>query len=400
MLSQTTIDIVKSTASLLSDEGENITKLFYRKLFDNHPELKNVFNLANQAKGEQARALAESVFMYASHIDQLDKLGPLVNRIAHKHASLQVSPNQYPIVGKFLLEAIRDHLKLQAEDPVLYAWSEAYGALADIFIQTEENIYKTNEEKSGGWRGYRAFTIGNIAQETSDIKSFYLQPEDGLPIAGFQPGQFVGVKTHPKTSDYDEIRQYSLSNTPGETHYRITVKAEAPDTSLAGQVSNYLHNATVGDKVFLQAPTGDFVISNPDTDLVLVAGGIGITPLLSMLLEQIKQGKNINKLVFIHCCRDRAHQVMREELHALSQEAGFSYYVAYESGDEADHIGYLDTSVLKQWLGNGNQDIYFCGPKPFMTALHMLLNRLGYSEEQLHYEIFGPSTRLNTVYTQ
>jgi nitric oxide dioxygenase len=395
MLSQNTIDTVKSTAPLLSDEGESITKLFYKKLFDNHPELKNVFNLANQAKGEQARALAESVFIYASHIDQLDKLKPLVNRIAHKHASLQVSPNQYPIVGKFLLEAIKDHLKLNADDPVLQAWSEAYGALADVFIQTEENIYNTNEKKPGGWRGYRTFTIGKIVQETDEVRSLYLKPEDGLPIAGFQAGQFIGVKIHPTTSDYDEIRQYSLSNAPGERHYRITVKAESPNTPLAGQVSNYLHNASVGDKVFLQPPTGDFVISNSNTSLGLVAGGIGVTPILSMLQNEVKQGNNIDNLVFIHCCQDKEHHVMREELRALSKRTGFSYYCAYERGDAADHTGYLNTSVLKHWLGKSDRDIYFCGPRPFMTALHMLLSRLGYSEEQLHYEIFGPSIRLS-----
>ncbi len=76
MPSQQTIDIVKRTAPLLAGEGENITRLFYQKLFANHPDLKNIFNLANQAKGEQARALADSVFAYASHIDELDKLAP------------------------------------------------------------------------------------------------------------------------------------------------------------------------------------------------------------------------------------------------------------------------------------------------------------------------------------
>ncbi len=396
MLSQETINIVKTTAPLLAAEGENITQLFYQKMFSHHPELKNVFNMTNQEKGEQARALADSVFAYATHIEQLDKLGPLVNRIAHKHASLQVSPDQYPIVGKFLLEAIRDHLKLNADDPVLQAWSEAYQALADIFISTEETIYQTNESKLGGWRGFRAFVIARIENETDDIKSFYLEPVDGQPIASFQPGQFVGVKTHPETSEFDEIRQYSLSNRPDENHYRITVKAEAPGTPTAGHVSNYLHKASVGDQVLIQPPTGDFVVSRADAELVLVGGGIGITPILSMLLDRIHRNIAVDKIVFIHCCQDKSHHVMQEELRSLSASTGFSYHVAYERGDEADHTGYLSAEVLEKWLSHSAaQDVYFCGPTPFMAALHMLLSRVGYAENQLHYEIFGPRIRFS-----
>jgi nitric oxide dioxygenase len=396
MLPQETIKIVKSTAPLLAEEGENITRLFYQKLFSQHPELNNVFNLTNQAKGDQARALADSVFAYASRIDQLDKLGPMVSRIAHKHASLQVSPEQYPIVGKYLLEAIRDHLKLNPDDPVLQAWSEAYQALADIFISSEEAIYQSNEVKPGGWRGFRAFVIAAIKKETDDVYSFCLAPADGLPIAGFQPGQFIGIKTHPETSDYDEIRQYSLSNRPGENHYRITVKAESPGTSTAGHVSNHLCKSKVGDQVLLQPPTGDFVVSRENADLVLVGGGIGITPLLSILLDRVHRNVDVDKVVFIHCCRDESHHVMQEELRSLSARTGFSYYVAYERDDGADHVGYLNTEILEKWLShNAAQDVYFCGPTPFMAALHMLLSRMGYAENQLHYEIFGPRIRFS-----
>ena len=392
MLSPNTIEIVKSTAPLLAEEGKNITTLFYQKLFENHPELKNIFNMTNQVQGEQSRALAESIFMYATHIE---KLGPAVNRIAQKHASLQIAPDHYPIVGKYLLEAIQDHLCLEANDPVLDAWAEAYQQLAGIFVQTEEEIYKANEEKVGGWRGFRPFIISNIVQESFDIKSFYLEPEDGMPIAEFQPGQYIGVKTQPTTSDYDEIRQYSLSNAPGEKYYRITVKAEASGTPIAGQVSNYLHNANFGDQVFLQPPTGDFVINDSEKNLVLVAGGVGITPVLSMPLDQVKQANNLENLVFIHCCRDKGHHVMEKELRTLSKETGFTYHVAYEYGECVDHTGYLNDDILKKWLGDPDQDVYFCGPKPFMTALHILLNRLGYSEDQLNYETFGPSIKLN-----
>lgn len=394
MLSRETVQIIKSTAPVLADEGEKITRLFYKKLFANHPELKNVFNMTHQAKGDQARALADSVFAYATHIDQLNTLGPVVNRIAHKHASLQVAPEHYPIVGKYLLEAIQDHLKLNADDPVLEAWADAYGVLADIFIQTEENIYQTNEEMAGGWRGYRPFTISKIVEETPTVKSFHLQPEDKNPIIAFRPGQYVGVRTHPETSEYDEVRQYSLSNAPGENHYRITVKAEAADAARPGHVSNFLHAASVGDTLLLQPPTGDFVVNKSSTHPVCIGGGIGITPLMSMLLNAINEGKNLEKLVFIQCCQDSSHHVMHDELRALSNEHNFAYHVAYERGDGADHLGYLNAAVLEKWLPDRpNGQVYLCGPTAFMSTLSILLRRLGYAEEQLHYEIFGPRVR-------
>lgn len=394
MLSAETLSTVKSTAPLLAKQGKAITDLFYTKLFAHHPELQHVFNMSNQAHGEQSRALAESIFMYATHIDALQNLGPLVSRIAHKHASLQVAPEHYPIVGKYLLEAIQDHLGLEAGHPVLTAWDEAYGQLAGIFIQTEADIYQQNAAKPGGWRGFRAFVIERVVDEARDIKSFYLRPEDGGPIAGFEPGQYLGIKVRVPNHEYDEIRQYSLSNAPGHDCYRITVKAEHTPTAPPGKVSNHLHDARCGDRLWVQPPTGDFTIRNATNELVLIAGGVGITPLLSMLLHRIESGKDVSGLVFIHCCKDREHHIMADELRRLAALHGFSYRVSYELGSGADHAGYLDLATLSRWIDRPDADVYFCGPRPFMAAVNTVLLELGFRDAQLHYEIFGPSTRL------
>ena len=394
MLSAETLATIKSTAPVLAEQGKAITDLFYSKLFTQHPELQHIFNMANQAQGEQSRALAESVFMYATHIDALQNLGPMVSRIAHKHASLQVAPEHYPIVGKYLLEAIQDHLNLAPDHPVLEAWAEAYAQLAGIFIQTEEDIYSQNAQKPGGWRGFRPFVIRDIQAEASGIRSVYLQAEDGQPIASFEPGQYLGIKVRPPGDEFDEIRQYSLSNAPGEGHYRITVKAEGTPPSPEGKVSNHLHLAKLGDVVWVQPPTGDFTIKHPDNPLVLIAGGVGVTPLLSMLLHRIKTREEVSDTVFIVCCKDKAHHVMADELRRLSAQHGFQYYVSYETGSDADHQGYLNQAVLSQWLKQPDADVYFCGPKPFMTAVNTQLLEMGYTDTQLHYEVFGPSTRL------
>jgi nitric oxide dioxygenase len=395
MLSAKTIKIVKSTAPVLAEHGENITASFYTKLFDNHPELQHVFNMTNQAKGEQKKALATAVFAYATHIDKLEALGPAVTRIAHKHASLQVMPEQYPIVGKFLLEAICDHLSLAADDPIITAWGEAYGALAAIFVKTEAGIYQDNEDKEGGWRGDRAFVISEIVDEAAEVKSFYLKPKDGQAIATWQPGQYVGVKTTPDTSEHTEIRQYSLTNAPNNAIYHITVKADTAHPEKAGVVSNYLHAATVGDEVLLQPPTGEFVVQNDADDIVLLAGGVGITPVLSILLDRIETGRDVSKLTFIQCCRDASHHIKGAELKALSEKHGFNYKVGYENDEGADLQGYLNADILKSWITNTDTKAYFCGPKPFMAAVNMTLQQIGFSADDLHYETFGPNVALN-----
>ncbi len=395
VISEKTLEIVKSTSPILAKEGEAITQLFYKKLFANHPELKNIFNMTNQSKGEQARALADSIFQYAVHIDKLEALGDAVNRIAHKHASLQVAPEHYPIVGKFLLEAIQEHLSLPDNDPVLTAWAEAYGALAAIFVNTEEAIYKDNEEKLGGWRGDREFVITDIKQEGDDIRSLYLSSKDGQPIASFLPGQYVGIKIMPDNAEFTEIRQYSLSNAPNNHTYRITVRAETHSGNPAGIVSHFLHQLTVGDTLLLQPPTGEFIIKEANDNLTFIAGGVGITPLISMLLDKIEKEEDVSNVTFIQCCRDKTHHIFAEELKSLQEKHGFKYLVSYEQGSGADTEGRLTAEQLNQWLENKQAPVYFCGPKPFMAEINRTLQKIGFNEEQLHYELFGPTLALD-----
>lgn len=392
MLTPQIIQTVKSTAPVLAEQGVQITDLFYKKLFTHHPELKHVFNMANQAQGEQSKALAESVFMYASRIDELEALGPMVKRIAHKHASLHIQPDHYPIVGKYLLEAVQEHLSLPDDHEVLKAWAVAYAFLAQVFVDTEEQIYAANEEKPGGWRGFKAFNISRIIKEADSVKSFYLIPEDGQ-LVDFEPGQYLGIKLKGKDGQFDEIRQYSISNAPGEPYYRISVKTEAHSPDHPGQVSNRLHQAQVGDQIWVQPPTGEFFIKNQTNAKVFIAGGVGITPLVSMLNDQLNKNPD-QDLRFIQCVRDESHHIMKNEIILLKQKYGVEYFSAYQFGDGADHQGYLNADILSQWLPNTQADVYFCGPKPFMAAVYHECIGLGFKPEQLHYEVFGPTTSL------
>ena len=144
-ISQQTIDIVKSTAPVIKQHGQKITTRMYEIMFDKHPEVKAQFDLSAQANGTQPAKLATAVYSYATHIDDLEALKAMVDKIAHRHVATHVLPEQYPIVGECLLQAIQDVLGDAASEEIMKAWTQAYQALADIFINREQQIYQTEK---------------------------------------------------------------------------------------------------------------------------------------------------------------------------------------------------------------------------------------------------------------
>jgi nitric oxide dioxygenase len=214
MLKPTTISTVKATAPVLAEQGYPIIECFYRRLFEAHPALKNLFNMRHQERGEQQRALASAVLAYATNIDNLGALQAAVTRIAHKHASLYVRPEQYPTVGEHLLAAIKEVLGAAATEPIVGAWGEAYQELAGILIQAEADLYAESAARPGGWRGWRDFVLRHKRQESEVITSFFLEPQDGGRVADFKPGQYISVVVDVPRLGLQQIRQYSLSDAP------------------------------------------------------------------------------------------------------------------------------------------------------------------------------------------
>ena len=392
MLSQQTIEIVQSTIPLLAENGEAITHHFYGNLLTDNPGLKNVFNPTNQQDGAQARALADAVFAYANNLENLEALLPAVARIAHKHVSLGVKPEQYPIIGGALLSAIQEVAELPDNHPALTAWGEAYGVLADVFIKAEEELYQQNEQQTGGWRGFLDFAISEVKRETGNVKSFYLTPMDGGPVPAFKDGQYVGLKTALKDQTFTQIRQYSLSGPSNLETLRITTKAE-PE----GLVSNYLHQCEEGTTVSIQAPTGVFNLDNSVENHIFIAGGVGITPLVGMLYEALNKDIEANKILFIQAQNSPDDEIFKSELAHLQAKHGFNYMTQFSGHDEKN---YVDVSKLKAACDEvgikpeNNTAVYFCGPKPFMSAMKQCCLTLGTTEQHIHYETFGPTTAL------
>ncbi|MGB3512016.1 MAG: globin domain-containing protein [Microcoleaceae cyanobacterium] len=142
MVSQKTIDIVKSTAPILKKQGKQITTRMYEIMFENHPEIKSQFDMSAQADGSQPAKLATAVYSYATHIDDLPGLKSMVEKIAHRHVQTHVQAEQYSVVGECMLQAMQDVLGETATPEVMVAWAEAYEALAEVFIHREHEIYE------------------------------------------------------------------------------------------------------------------------------------------------------------------------------------------------------------------------------------------------------------------
>ena len=390
MLTDRQKEIVKSTVPLLETGGEALTTHFYKTMLGEYPEVRPLFNQAHQQSGAQPRALANSVLMYAKHIDKLDGLGDLPAQIVNKHVALQVLPEHYPIVGSCLLRAIREVLGAEiATDEVIAAWGAAYGQLADILIGAEADVYQRTSEAEGGWRGERAFTVEKKVQESAEISSFYLVPADGGKVIAHLPGQYIGLRT--VIDGVEQRRNYSLSAPANGKSLRISVKREP-----GGKVSNFLHDQVqVGDTLQLFPPAGHFTLQASNKPLVLISGGVGITPTLPMLATALAAQRPVT---FIHCARERSVHAFRERIDQLAAEhPQLTRYYCYDRAVPEDQVsaeGYLTEERLGEWLPSRDADVYFLGPRPFMRSLKRSLQHLGVPDKQVRYEFFGPAEAL------
>ncbi len=407
MLSEKTIQIVKAITPAVAADAETITRRFYTLMFEANPEVQAYFNQAHQHSGGQQRALAGAICAYFSHIDHLEVLKPAVELIAQKHCSLNIQPEHYPIVGKHLVAAIKDVMGEAVTQEVEDAVVEAYQVLAGVCIGREQEIYQHQLAMPGGWNGFRNFVVDRKQPESEIITSFYLRPADGEPLPEFLPGQYITVRiAHPQTPT--SPRNYSLSDRPGTGHYRISVKREGPLTPAApsGLISNYLHqHIQVGDQLEIGPPCGEFTLDPTlprERPVVLLAGGIGITPLLSMAKALVHHGTDV-PVYFLQAARNSIVHAFAEEVRQLAADgANVQTRVLYDQPLDDDiaqqkcyAAGMVDAALLRDWTPYIDADFYFCGPKPFMQCIHSALNQLGVEESRIHFEFFGPKQELS-----
>ncbi|WP_333496830.1 NO-inducible flavohemoprotein [Kluyvera sp. CHPC 1.251] len=392
MLDAQTIATVKATIPLLVETGPKLTAHFYDRMFTHNPELKEIFNMSNQRNGDQREALFNAIAAYASNIENLPALLPAVEKIAQKHTSFQIKPEQYNIVGAHLLATLDEMFSPGQE--VLDAWGKAYGVLAGVFINREAEIYQDNANKTGGWEGTRAFRIVKKTPRSDLITSFEMEPVDGQPVADYQPGQYLAVWLKPEDFEYQEIRQYSLTRKPDGKGYRIAVKREN-----GGQVSSWLHNAAKeGDVVYLAAPAGDFFLNvTPQTPVTLISGGVGQTPMLAML-DTLSKNRHPAQVNWFHAAENGSVHAFADEVKTLgSALPNFTSHLWFRTPTDADRQsgafdseGLMALSSLADKLQDPQMQFYLCGPVAFMQHAAKQLVELGVNADSIHYECFGP----------
>ncbi|BAK75547.1 nitric oxide dioxygenase [Pseudogulbenkiania sp. NH8B] len=402
MLSSQHRELVKATVPVLREHGVALTSHFYRRMFSHNPELKHVFNQAKQEAGQQQQALALAVLGYAEHIDDPSVLAPVVMRIAHKHVGLGIRAEHYPIVGHHLLSSISEVLGEAASDELLEAWRLAYGQLADLLIGAEQQLYTDGALSRGGWSGVRSFTVTRKVAESSEITSFYLSPSDKGAVPGFRPGQYITLKRFVPELGLLQPRQYSLSDAPGQDYLRISVKREPGNGSTpAGRISNLLHDTVhEGDQLELAPPGGDFFLHEErSTPVVLISGGVGVTPMIAML-NHLVLTRSPRRVAFVHGCRNGAVHAMKRHVNQLAAECdNVSKVVFYEEvgaedrlGEDYDQQGRVDLGAVREQVLLPDADYYLCGPLAFMLAQRDWLLAAGVDGGRIHYEVFGSHT--------
>lgn len=262
------------------------------------------------------------------------------------------------------------------------------------------------------WSGYRTFHVERKVLEdaSAQVCSFYLVPEDKQALAPFLPGQFLTFQLDipaPAGGTRTIIRCYSLSDAPQANSYRISVKrALAPAGSRvpAGLSSNYLHDhVEVGSQLQVRAPAGHFFLDRSEAPVVLIAGGIGITPLLSMLNWCLTEQPG-RELWLFYGVGSRAELVMPAQLHALAeQHVNFHLHLclsnpqageldAHRSGIVHSHHGRVEVALLRRLLPLKPFHFYLCGPTSMLQSLVPGLENWGVPEGRIHFEAFGPAS--------
>jgi len=262
------------------------------------------------------------------------------------------------------------------------------------------------EQAQTGWNGLRKFSVAKRITECEDVHAFYLKPHDGRPLPAFKPGQYLTFQLDLPGRDKPLIRCYSLSDGPHQKdYYRVTIKKEKappdkPELPPGAGSSFFADVVKEGDLLNVKAPTGHFFLDMTKTNpIVLLAGGVGITPMLSMANAIAASGSK-REVYFFFGVRNVREHIHKQELEKLAAENdNIRLHIAYSKPGEHDvkgkdfhHEGRLGIELLKEILPSNNFEYYLCGSGAFMKSLTDGLEAWGVPDSVVHFEAFGPAS--------
>ena len=390
--------LITATVPILKENGILLTTHFYQRMFTHNPELKNIFNMGNQQSGKQQTALAMAVLAYAENIANPMVLLPVVDRIGHKHTSLDIRPEHYIIVGNHLIESIKEVLGDAATPAIVDAWVLAYQQLAKLMSGHEAHLYENQTQQANGWTGWRPFKVGKKIVESAEITSFYLYPTDGGKVPAHHPGQYLSVRTFLPDLNLKQARQYSISSAPNHEYHRISVKREkGRNIDANGLISNHLHDyVNQGDIIDITSPAGNFALTeNPTAPIVLISGGVGLTPLMSML-QSLTENDHKHPIIWLHGCRNKSVHAFKDQLNQItttkSNVKQHTFYNVVTPEDIANGIleGHLDINSIPELPNHPDTSYFICGPSAFIQKQYQDLQDIGIDKKSIFFEEFGP----------
>ena len=387
MLSPQSLPLIEATLPLVGERMPQIAKNFYNRMLTAHPELfDGLFSRSNQKNGTQQQALAGSIAVFATHLVANPDITPeaMLSRIAHKHVSLDIQPEQYDIVYKYLFEAIADELSDVITADIAAAWTEVYWLMAHALIKMEKGLYAglASAKPLAPWIVVKKEAAG------TDAVTFTLEPADDTPVTSALPGQYVSV-TAVMPDGIRQVRQYSLSAGTATTRV-FTTKLDAD-----GEVSPVLHrDVQVGDTLILSVPCGDITLDQGTGPLILASAGIGCTPSASILRSLVDSGSK-REVRVLHAESTLERWALRDQMNedvALLEAAELELWLEIPS--EGHHEGFMS---LENVTIPADASVYLCGPLPFMQSLRSQALQSGVPADRIHYEIFGPDLWLAGV---
>jgi len=396
MLSDKSRPVIQRTLPVVGAHIKDIAECFYRHMFTTHPELLDgIFNRGNQATGTQQLALAGAVAAFATALVNTPDHLPenLLSRIAHKHASLGIQPEQYQIVHDNLMWAIAEVLGDAVTTDVAAAWDEVYWLMAYTLIHVERGLYTARGVRpQTAWRQWQ---VEKKIQETHDVMTFVVKRVDDRLVKPSLPGQYVTVQV-PMADGTRQPRQYSLSRADQGEDRQFTVKrvygeAGKPD----GEVSTLLHTTVkVGDMLSISVPFGAVVLDDySGRPMVFASAGIGITPMAGMLSHLAAAGSHL-QIMLLHADHNEDSFALRGQiLDDIARLPNASIDVWYEQGANSRlpvHGVFSGRMDLTQVRLPDNASYHLCGPVPFMHGIRSALIERGVPPRDIQYEVFGP----------
>ena len=310
----------------------------------------------------------------------------------------------FPIVGILLCALIVFQIALWSAGSIQRMAQErrVFRARMDMLRRQIDSKFQNQTSRPNEWQGFRKFVVRRLVRESKSVTSVYLEPEDGNPLPSFRPGQFLTIQFKIPGQAKPFVRCYSLSDRPDPNFYRITVKRDVSNgNGKPGRVSNFVNDILkVGDVLDIKSPGGSFCIDlNDRRPAILLAGGVGITPMISMIKSVTHQNAN-RQLLLMYGVRDGSDHPFRDELNGL-QEANtkLSVLSCYSNPRSEDRLpqdyhyrGRISIDLIRHVIPRNDVPFYLCGPPAFVQSLHQGLREWGVSEADLHTESFGPAS--------